>query len=126
MCYGGFGPIVAAVVFYILSLTIENFSISAARVLLAVVSTYILAFVHAGASVFNEIDGWPLAKSTLFHLGTLYIAYILCYIVNSWIPFEPIVVLIFTLSFAALYFIIWITVVLSVKTLAKRINKKLK
>ena len=125
MCFGGFGPIVASVVFYILSLTVEGFSITAGQVFLAVASTYILAFLHAGSSVFHEIDSWPLTKSTFFHLGTLYVAYLLCYIVNSWIPFEPIVILIFTAVFVVFYFIIFITVTLSVNALARKINKRL-
>ena len=126
MCFGGFGPIVAGIVLYIISLTGVTVSLSGGEVLLAVVSTYILAFVHAGVSVFNQIESWSVAKSTLLHLGSLYLVYALCYIVNSWIPFEPTVLLIFTAAFVLLYFVIWLTVYFSVRAIQKRLNQSLK
>lgn len=125
LIFGGFGPIVTAIVYFVISLFIEDLSLSATEVLTATVSTYVLAFIHAGASVFNQIDDWPTAKSLLFHLASLYVAYSLCYIANSWIPFEPMVLLIFTLIFMAVYFVVWIIVVLSIKAFTKKINAKL-
>lgn len=125
LIFGGFGPVILGIVFGILGATLEDFSLTGGEVLLAVVSTYLLAFVHAGASVFNQIEHWPVAKSMLFHFLSLYVAYSACYIVNSWIPFEPMVILIFTAIFAATYFLIWGIVVLAVKSTEKRLNKKL-
>ncbi len=124
--FGGFGPIIVGIVFLILEFTLEEFSLSGSEVLLAVVSTYILAFIQAGASVFNQIEHWPLAKSLLFHFLSIYLAYSLCYIVNSWIPFEVMVLVIFTLIFAASYFVIWLSVFLAVKAAEKRLNRNLK
>ena len=125
LVFGGFGPIVAAIVFFILSLTLEDFFLTGYEVLVAVVSTYILAFIQAGASVFNQIEDWPITKSLLFHFLTLFLAYSACYIVNSWIPFEPMVLLIFALIFIVTYFIIWITVYLIVRATGKELNQKL-
>ena len=124
--FGGFGPIIVGIVFLVLDLTLEDFRLGGAEVLLAIVSTYLLAFVQAGASVFNQIEHWSLAKSLLFHFLTIYLAYSLCYIVNSWIPFEPMVILIFTVIFIVAYFIIWFTVYFSTKAIEKRLNKKLR
>ncbi len=126
MIFGGFGPIIAGIVFFILDFTVPAFSLSGCEVLLAVVSTYLLAFVHAGASVFNQIEHWPLARSLACHLGSLYLAYMLCYIVNSWIPFEPIAVALFTAAFVATYFIIWFVIVLSIKAASRKMSEKLK
>ena len=126
MIFGGFGPIIAGIVFFILDFTVPAFSLSGCEVLLAVVSTYLLAFVNAGASVFNQIEHWPLARSLACHLGSLYLAYMLCYIVNSWIPFEPIAVALFTAAFVATYFIIWFVVVLSIKAASRKMSEKLK
>ena len=86
--FGGFGPIICGIIFYIISLNNNDFSVDGKQVLIAIMSTYILAFVHAGASVFNQIDEWPIAKSLLFHLGSLYVVYTVCYLLNSWIPFD--------------------------------------
>ena len=125
LMFGGFGPIIAGIIYFCISLSIDNFTLTGTEVLIGIISTYILAFVHAGVSVFNQIENWPIAKSLLLHMGTLYIAYILCYLVNSWIPFEPTVLLIFTGIFIAAYLIIWAIVYFSVKATTKKFNKKL-
>ena len=124
--FGGFGPIIVGIVFYIISLTLEGFSLGGGEVFLAILSTYILAFVQAGASVFNQIEEWPLAKCTFVHFLTLYLAYVLCYLVNSWIPFDINVVLIFTAMFAAGYFVVWLAVFISIKAVSKKLNAKIK
>lgn len=126
MIFGGFGPIVCGIVFLVLSLTLNDFSLSGKEVFLTIVSTYLLAFVHAGASIFNQIEEWSVAKSLFCHFAVLYLAYSLCYIANSWIPFEPKVILIFTAIFVALYFAIWITVYLCIKAASRKLNSKLK
>ena len=126
IAFGGFGPIIVGVVFYILSLTLEGFSLGGGEVFLAILSTYILAFVQAGASVFNQIEEWPLAKCTFVHFLTLYLAYVLCYLTNSWIPFDINVVLIFTAIFAAGYFVVWLAVFISIKAVSKKLNAKIK
>lgn len=126
LIFGGFGPVILGIVFGILGATLEDFSLSGTEVLLGVVSTYILAFVHAGASVFNQIESWPIAKSMLFHFLSLYVAYLVCYVANSWIPFEMTVILIFTAIFVATYFLIWGIVVLAVKATEKKLNRNLK
>ena len=105
--------------------TVTDFTLTGGQVLLAIVSTYLLAFVQAGASVFNTIDHWPLAKSLLCHFATLYAAYTLCYLGNTWIPFEPTVLLIFTAIFVGGYFLVWGIVWLCVKTASKKMNKQL-
>lgn len=125
LIFGGFGPVILGIVFLILSFSIENFLISGTDIFLGIVSTYILAFVQAGTSVFNQIESWPLAKSLLCHLGSLYLVYVFCYIINSWIPFEPIALLIFTAIFFIGYFLIWIIVYITIKLTSKKINQKL-
>jgi len=125
LIFGGFGPIVAGIVYLILSFTLDNFSVGGAEMFSAIISTYILAFIHAGCSVFNQIEHWPIAKSLLFHFLSLYIAYTLCYLVNSWIPFELTVFLIYTAIFIAAYAVIWLIVFIIAKQTEKRLNSKL-
>ena len=125
LMFGGFGPIILAIIYFIISKTVKDFSLSSNELLLGTISIYLLAFIQAGATVFNQIDHWPITKSLLFHFGSLYIAYVLCYLINSWIPFNPLVLLIFTAVFVLVYFAIWITVVLSIKVFTKKANKKL-
>jgi len=126
LVFSGFGPIVLGIVFLCIDTFAGDLSLSGKEVFLSIVSTYILAFVQAGASVFNQIEDWPITKSLLCHFSLLFITYSLCYILNSWIPFEPIVLLVFSGIFVATYFIIWITVYLVVKSTSKKFNSVLK
>ena len=125
LIFGGFGPIVVGIVFAVLQHTVEDFSLSGTQVLLAVISTYLLAFVQAGVTVFNQIEHWSTVKSLLCHFGSLYAAYSVCYVANSWIPFEPVVLVVFTAIFAVAFFVIWTVVYLSVRAASKKFNKTL-
>lgn len=125
MLFGGFGPMVAGIVYAVLQHTVPDFSLTGRQVCLAILSTYLLAFLQAGASVFNQIESWPLAKSLLCHFSTLYVGYTLCYLVNTWIPFRVEVLLVFTAIFAAVYAVIWLTVYLCVRAGARRFNRQL-
>lgn len=125
LMFGGFGPIVLGIIYMIVSKIEATFSLSAEEVLLGIVSIYLLAFVQAGATVFNQIEDWSLPKSLFCHFLTLYAAYVICYIVNTWIPFDPRVILIFTLIFVAVFFVIWFTVYFCVKATSKKFNEKI-
>lgn len=126
LIFGGFGPIVVAIVFLCISLADGSFSLTANQILLATVSSYLLAFIQAGVTVFNQIEHWSTVKSLLCHFVTLYAAYSVSYVVNSWIPFEPMVLVIFSAVFAVLFFVIWTIVYLSVRATSKRFNSQLK
>jgi len=125
MIVGGFGPIIAAIIYLILSLTVDNFSLSGNEAFLGVISTYLLAFIQAGASIFNQIEKWSIGKSLLVHLSVIYVAYVGCYLLNSWIPFEWIAILIFSAIFIAVYLSVWLTVFLFVKNTSKKLNDNL-
>lgn len=125
LIFGGFGPIILAIIYFIISKNVDDFSLTGGELLLGTVSIYLLAFVQSGATIFNQIEDWPITKSLLFHFGSLYIVYVLCYVINSWIPFKPMVIVIFTAVFVVIYFTIWLTVVLSIKAFTKKANKKL-
>ncbi len=63
------------IVLWIIQLAGVEDRLSGEEVLLGVISTYVLAFVQAGASVFNQIESWPIAKrsatSSIALLGKL-------------------------------------------------------
>lgn len=123
--FGGFGPIIMGIIYLILSYTVKDFSLNGKEVFVAIVSIYILAFIHAGSSVFHQIEHWGIMKGLLCQLGSLYVVYIVCYLLNSWIPFEPVVIAIFTAIFVIGYLAIWGIVYLCVKGNAKKLSEKL-
>lgn len=125
LVFGGFGPIVVSIILLAINAAGEAVTLTAKDYFTSTVSIYLLAFVHAGASVFNQIEHWSLPKSVFFHFSSLYIVYSLCYIINSWIPFEPKVLLIFTAVFVAGYIAVWLTVMVILKITTKKMNRRL-
>ncbi len=125
MMFGGFGPIIAGIVYAILDKSITNFSLTGMQVFVAILSTYLLAFIQAGASVFNQIESFSVPKSALCHFSLIYVAYVGCYLVNDWIPFDLSFLLIFTAIFILIYLVIWVSVYISVKLVSKKLNKKI-
>ena len=123
LMFGGFGPIVMGVIYTIIERTVPEFILGGTQMLIAVLSTYMIAFVQAGASVFNQIERWSVAKSLFCHFGLIYLVYLLSYIVNTWIPFEMIAVGIFTAIFVCVYIVVWLTIYLIVKANEKKLNK---
>lgn len=126
LIFGGFGPIITAIVLYCINLSGTVITLGVNEILLAIISTYILAFVQAGATVFNQIEDWPITKSLFFHFLSIYIAYIGCYLINSWIPFDINIILIFTAIFVVVYFAIWLIVYICTKCFSKKLNEKIK
>ncbi len=126
LIFAGFGPIILGIIYAVLQKTVTDFSLNGVQILIAIVSVYFLAFIQAGASVFNQIESFSTPKSLFCHLSVLYLAYTTCYLVNNWIPFDPKFLIIFTAIFLIVYFAVWITVFISIKITSKKLNAKLK
>lgn len=125
LMFAGFGPVIVGIVYYIISFSVD-LGLSGLDFLVAIISSYLLAFIQAGASVFNTIENWSIAKSTAFNLTSIYLAYLGAYLINGWIPFNWIVVLIFTLVFVVTYFIITLVVYVCTKSITNKLNSKLR
>ena len=125
LIFGAGGPVIVGIVLLILDLTVGDIMLTGREICITIVSSYLLAFVHAGASIFPSMDTMPIAKSALLHFGTLYVAYTACYLVNSWIEFKPLVLLIYTAVFVAIYLSVWLIVILSLRCAKKNINAHL-
>ena len=126
LMFSGFGPIIVGIVYICISNSVDNFTLTASEVCMAIVSMYIVAFLQAGASVFNQIDNWSVPKSTLFHFLTIYVAYVGTYLLNRWIPFNINYIIIFTSILVVIYLVIWISVAITIRATSKRLNSKLK
>lgn len=124
LLFGGFGPIVVAIVYAIVGVATKDNLITTTNFLLATISSYILAFLVAGSSMFYQIEHWGLTKASLLHALSLYVAYLCCYLLNSWIAFDIINVLIFTGIFIVGYLVIWLIIYISIKHTEKKLNKK--
>ena len=125
LIFAGFGPIVFGIIILCITYFGGVTEHSALPFFGGIVTTYILAFVQAGATVFNQIEHWSVPKSVFCHFGLLYIVYSLAYVANSWIPFKAEVLGVFTVIFVVGFFLIWGIVYLAVKSTGKKFNEKL-
>lgn len=123
-CFAGLGPIIYGFILWQI-VSPANLEIKSSQVFLAILSTYVFAFVQAGTSVFHKIESWSPLKAALLQLVCIYLTCTVCYLVNSWIPFNWKVVLIYTVFFVLAYVIIWLVVSIITKATVKKLNKKL-
>ena len=125
LIFSGLGPVIAGLVFLILYCCSVVENINAVEMFLTIVSAYILAFVAAGASVVYNVERFSIMKATVIHYVVLYLAYIMCYLINGWVKDNLMSILIFTIIFIVSYFTIWLATYFSIKTVSKRLNEKL-
>ena len=126
LLFGGFGPVVLGIVYLILHYTPVDLTLTGDEVFLGILSTYLLAFIHAGSGVFHQVESFSPGKACLCQMSLLYASYVLCYVHNDWLPFEPMAIAIFTAAFVGGYGVICLVVYLSVRAAAKRLNRSLK
>ena len=125
LMFGGFGPIVAGIVYLILEISSVDLKLTGLNVFSAILTTYVMAFIQAGSGVFNQIETWPKVKSLFFQMTSIYVVYMGGYLINNWIPFKVEVIIIFTCVFVATYLSIWLTVYFVTKNISKKLNEKL-
>ena len=125
LIFGGAGPLVLGIVYLCLHISLEDLSLTGAEVFWGIFSTYLLAFIHAGSGVFHKIESWSPGRSCLCQMSLLYVAYILCYVLNDWLPFEPLAIAVFTAIFVVGYGLICLAVYLCVHAAARRLNRSL-
>lgn len=125
ICASG-GPIVLAIIYGILGATGIVKALSPRDVCLGILTITLLAFIAAGMTAIYRQEQLPLPIMILLHGGTLYIAYILTYLINGWLQNSLISILVFTGIFAAGYAIIWLIIYFVEKSKAEKLNKLLK
>ncbi len=126
LIFSGFGPLIVSIVYAIIGVSTKENLITTNQFLLSTLSSYLLAFIVAGCSILYQIEKLSLLKSSLIHSIALYITYLSCYLINSWIQANWLDVFIFTSIFVVGYFIIWISIYTSIKITVKKLNEKIK
>ena len=119
------GPIVLAVLYLILGVngTLETLTPAAAAV--GILSLTLLALIAGGLNALYAIERLPLMVAVLIHGGVLYLAYLGTYLVNGWLEWGPIPMIVFSAIFAVGYFVIWAAVYAIVRRSTARINRAL-
>ncbi len=122
----GFGPIILAVLYLILHYkgTVETLSVN--QVCIGIFSITLLAFVAGGMNAVYQIERLPLMIAILIHGAVLYVSYLATYLLNDWLDWGWIPVLVFSSIFVVGYLAIWAVIYSVIKRNTKKLNKMLK
>ena len=122
----GLGPLVLAVIYFILQQKGVAETLPVREVCLGIVSLSVLAFLAGGMNVLYQVERLPLMVAILIHGGVLYIGYLVTYLVNDWLEWGPAPVLVFSGIFVLGFCLIWAIIYAIIKKNTSRINESLK
>ena len=122
----GVGPIILAVLYLILhhNGVVENLSVK--ELCVGIFSLTALAFVAGGINALYQLERLPLMAAILIHGSVLYVSYLMTYLVNGWLEWGRVPVLVFTGIFVVGYLVIWAVIYFVIKRKTKNLNKMLK
>jgi len=122
----GFGPMVLAVIYLILQQQVDVQTLTVKEVCLGIFSLSALAFVAGGMNAIYQIERLPLMVAISIHGGILYISYLLTYLLNGWLEWGMMPILVFSGIFVLGYFAVWAIIYSITKRNTERLNEKLK
>lgn len=122
----GFGPIVLAILYLILQRQAEIETLTVNQVCLGIFSLSALAFVAGGMNVIYQIERLPLMVAIFIHGGVLYISYLVTYLLNDWLEWGAIPILVFSGIFIFGYLMIWAIIYCIIRKRTERLNEILK
>lgn len=122
----GIGPIVLAIVYIILQKTAAVETLSVNQVCIGIFSITALAFIAGGMNAIYQIERLPLMVDILIHGGILYISYLVTYLLNDWLDFGVLPIIVFSTVFVVGYIVIWAVIYSIIKRNTAKLNKMLK
>ena len=122
----GLGPIVLAVFYLVLQHQTGIETLTVNQVCIGVFSLTALAFLAGGMNAVYQIEHLPLMLAILVHGGVLYISYLVTYLVNGWLEWGKIPILVFSGIFVVGYLAIWAVIYSIIKRNTEKLNEKLK
>ena len=122
----GIGPIVLAFVYLILQQASAIETLSVNRVCIGIFSITALAFIAGGMNAIYQIERLPLMVAILIHGGILYISYLVTYLLNDWLDFGALPIIVFSAVFVVGYIVIWAIIYSIIKRNTAKLNKMLK
>ena len=122
----GIGPIVLAFVYLILQQASAVETLSVNQVCIGIFSITALAFIAGGMNAIYQIERLPLMVAILIHGGILYISYLVTYLLNDWLDFGALPIIVFSAVFVVGYIVIWAIIYSIIKRNTDKLNKMLK
>ena len=121
----GFGPIILAIVYLILRQQSVIEMLTVREVTLGIFSLSALAFIAGGMNAVYQIERLPLILAIGIHGSTLYLGYLVTYLLNGWLEQGITPLLSFSGIFAAGYLAVWAVIYSITKRNTKRLNEAL-
>ena len=122
----GLGPLVLVVIYQILRDQGMMETLTVDQVCLGILSLSALAFVAGGMNVVYRLERLPLMVAVLIHGSVLYASYLITYLLNGWLEWGAVPILVFTVLFVLGYLVIWAIIYSVTKKNTERINAVLK
>ena len=122
----GLGPIVLAIVYLILKQSAAIDTLTVNQVCIGIFSLSALAFIAGGMNAIYQVERMPLMTAILIHGGTLYIGYLGTYLLNDWLDFGVIPIIVFTTIFVVGYIVIWAIIYSIIRRNTAKLNEMLK
>lgn len=117
------GPVVLAIIYFVLGATGTVTALSPHEVSLGIVSITLMAFIAAGITMIYTMESLALPMAILIHAGVLYLDYLLMYLLNSWLPRNAIGL--FSVIFFAGFVLVWVIIWLCIRAKTKKLNAKM-
>ena len=122
----GFGPLILAAIYLVLHghglldvLTVQE-------VCMGIFTLTALAYIAGGMNVLYQIERLPLMAAITIHGCVLYVSYMATYLLNGWLEWGTMPVLVFSGIFVIGYLAIWAVIYAVIKRSAERLNAVLK
>ena len=122
----GFGPLVLAVLYLILQQQAALETLTVHQVCLGIFSLSALAFLAGGMNVLYQLERLPLMVAILIHGIVLYAAYLITYLLNSWLEWGKTPILVFSAIFILGYLAVWAVIYCLTIRNTKKLNQMLK
>ncbi|MGN1420403.1 MAG: DUF3021 domain-containing protein [Eubacterium sp.] len=122
----GMGPIILAILYLILQQTAAVEMLTVNQVCIGIFSITALAFIAGGMNAIYQIERLPLMVAILIHGGVLYVSYLGTYLLNDWLDWGVIPIVVFSAIFIVGYVLIWAIIYSITKRRTEKLNEMLK
>ena len=122
----GIGPMVLAVLYLILDRNGIVETLTAKEVCTGIFSLTALAFIAGGMNALYQLERLPLMLAVLIHGTVLYVGYLVTYLLNDWLEWNVVAVLVFSGIFIVGYLVIWAVIYCVIRNRTARLNAFLK
>jgi hypothetical protein len=120
------GPIILVIVYLILQQSADIRTLTVHEVCIGICSLTALAFMAGGMNAIYQIERLPLMVAILIHGSALYIGYLGTYLLNDWLEFGVLPIVVFTAIFVVGYIVIWAIIYSIIKRNTEKLNEVLR